>query len=1231
MAQKKAVQKKGDPTKPKPEKKKEQLPVPKATRMDSMFLLNNNKYIQKMLDEGYKFQGKNDNMTKGSVEEFYDYFKNELKFNIEHDIKSGDRKGKFSDYYKEMGKFVGSSDWIMGGGDDKGMPFHYIHPHIRPQYATDMWHKSKPAVFTFGYDDLAIAPWDTLTPEQQKERIKKYGDPNAKATLESKPSTTKPSTKTSETKTSTTKPKPTIPKPIIEEVKKKAVSQYGKIKDGKRIATSEEEYNKNAAKGTKNTIIPTGFKLDPKLHELKKFSKGGSLSGPGDGKKGDPISKLKATLNPKNWGVTDYTDKGNFNAAFSSAKKAGEKEFMWNNKRFNTRKDIDPIKYTGNNPNQKEYDKLLRKEYPEFYKTLNKGQNVGEIAFERMNDEHTNRAFIQKKSKNSKISVGEEPDAREFIGGLIAEAAHLKDSKLNRELKSFFSPYVWKSIYESKVLGDEKMYDTPGTMEYNTHRLFEPGIAIMAHGNLSPDDIKRIQKYLGVKEDGYFGEITYKALQDKYKDNKQIQEVKSTHQLYTNDKDENPISMGDYPFLAKMYLNELNKEVPLKSYDKFENRLLRTPEYTDNALLNTSAENMNPLLLQEALNKRGYELPKSTKNYDPWEAPENRRFDGVMGEETRAALLDYQSKNKQQVKMKDKKNISTTESSTPEYTPHITPKFNLGGVLQGIAPMVNIAAQAYNWGTQDLNNLEYNIPQMTQDRNPYMSHGGTMPGSKSFDGATHEEGGIPVDANGQKSNNPVAEVEHDEFMHKFSFIPNKGNYIFSKKLGTADIAEGIVDKYTKMKGYKNPNKDPLMKAAMEFELKNIADLNDTRKAFEEQAAQAEQGADQGLEQSVMRLGGILKKVGLSKYQNGGPINSNKPLTEEEIKWISKSVRGTDSSEKFSGKFPDNTIRGGSTDRIKNLTPEQTEQVKAYMQSTGTLTDILEGITPNIPMFNPKPKTSKLSMGGPMDDPNADPLAKGLNQSLRGRMPELPNLNSGIIPPVSTGAKPLILPQEYSGYTADPGIVGEGTKTNPNLMDSGLSGALRSAVMVGDAFSAMRKAEKESPVMADYSKVNANLDSLSADLTPAKNAAASAFNEGNQQIRDGSTSLQSYMTRRMGSSAQQAEVLSQIAAKEREMKNAIHQTKAGVGAQIAVDDANRKYQNRVDSLMNKAAKEAFVQRLGDNMLGMAKAMDEKEIANLTIEEGNKYMKAIGDRYEVFSDDSGKITGYRLKYK
>ena len=46
--------------------------------------------------------------------------------------------------------------------------------------------------------------------------------------------------------------------------------------------------------------------------------------------------KVKATLNPKNLGVTDYSEKGNFNVAYQSARKAAETEFMWNGKRYST-------------------------------------------------------------------------------------------------------------------------------------------------------------------------------------------------------------------------------------------------------------------------------------------------------------------------------------------------------------------------------------------------------------------------------------------------------------------------------------------------------------------------------------------------------------------------------------------------------------------------------------------------------------------------------------------------------------------------------------------------------------------------------------------------------------------------------------------------------------------------------------------------------------------------------
>ena len=392
-------------------------------------------------------------------------------------------------------------------------------------------------------------------------------------------------------------------------------------------------------------------------------------------------------LNPKNWGVTDYTNTGNFDSAFSTARKAGEKEFLYNGQRFNTRKDTDPIKYTGANPNQEEYDEVLRTQYPEFFKLLNRGQNVGNISFEggKSSNDEFNRAFIKKNpsllfSGNSKIAVGQNPySSQEFIGNLIAEAGHLKDNNLD---ESIFNPYTWKAAFDNFKFGETK-YSIPGTAEYNAHRLIEPGVAMVAYGNLSPNDIKRIQKNLGVKEDGYFGEKTYKALQDKYKDDEYIKEGISEHQYYTSDKDINPISMGDLPELSKRYLNKLNKEVPLKYYDRFKNHLIDA-SYTDNALLSTSGDNMNALLLQQALKKRGYDLPKSTIKHG--------KLDGIYGDETKKALLDYQAKNKPYTQK-----APLPGQSVP------TMDFAQGGMLPDLAAMAfggNLILEKYQEGGQ---------------------------------------------------------------------------------------------------------------------------------------------------------------------------------------------------------------------------------------------------------------------------------------------------------------------------------------------------------------------------------------------------------------------------------------------------------------------------------------------------------------------------------------------------
>lgn len=42
-------------------------------------------------------------------------------------------------------------------------------------------------------------------------------------------------------------------------------------------------------------------------------------------------------LNPKNWGVKDYSEHGNFANAYKEAKKSGEDEFMWQGQRYNTK------------------------------------------------------------------------------------------------------------------------------------------------------------------------------------------------------------------------------------------------------------------------------------------------------------------------------------------------------------------------------------------------------------------------------------------------------------------------------------------------------------------------------------------------------------------------------------------------------------------------------------------------------------------------------------------------------------------------------------------------------------------------------------------------------------------------------------------------------------------------------------------------------------------------------
>jgi len=48
------------------------------------------------------------------------------------------------------------------------------------------------------------------------------------------------------------------------------------------------------------------------------------------------VNKIKSAINPKNWGVTDYSNSKDFSNAYKSARESGEKEFMYNGKRYSS-------------------------------------------------------------------------------------------------------------------------------------------------------------------------------------------------------------------------------------------------------------------------------------------------------------------------------------------------------------------------------------------------------------------------------------------------------------------------------------------------------------------------------------------------------------------------------------------------------------------------------------------------------------------------------------------------------------------------------------------------------------------------------------------------------------------------------------------------------------------------------------------------------------------------------
>lgn len=345
--------------------------------------------------------------------------------------------------------------------------------------------------------------------------------------------------------------------------------------------------------GTSNSLL-SDF-ITAKMNSLNPKTNITQQNKPGKTKNSD-WDKLKAIINPKNWGVKDYTDRGGFNNAYASAKKAGEKEFMYNNKRFNTT-------YAGT-----------------------PRQEVGAYG--------VNGKPVHPMDLNNPAQVNLYPALGKYLPGHIS--ASILDNTRSVDYSSIGNQY--SGIDSAKNRGEKtfNVYGQDNLTFSNKAASLPTGYYDLAD-KYTPSDWNLFTNNCADNVCDAFGIPRNKYIETPSNALSKIKKKYPT--LDVTDR-----TYQDYLSLARKVLNDTKFNEPDNILKQSKNLvgIISSPD-----LKNTDAAKYITQALQLSLQRKGYDLLKSKGSYDgPRGAYDGEVFDGILGSETKQALLDYQTKNK---------------------------------------------------------------------------------------------------------------------------------------------------------------------------------------------------------------------------------------------------------------------------------------------------------------------------------------------------------------------------------------------------------------------------------------------------------------------------------------------------------------------------------------------------------------------------------------------------------
>lgn len=320
--------------------------------------------------------------------------------------------------------------------------------------------------------------------------------------------------------------------------------------------------------------------------------------------------KVKATLNPYNWGVDNYSKEKDFNSAYSKARASKKEEFMYKDKRYST--------------NMKNLE----------------GQRIT-----HRDDYKGNFLSYTASGGRRAESYGDNAmgDVYRYYGGLPLKSNELGISKY-KPTTAKDSSLRYISINNTQFLKDLDYYssiafDDIKRKEFNDKRFQEMK---KLNSKIIDEDYEKVVPFKTIKEG-----TTYTF---------------PTGSGTTGDKNSSR-AMGNM-FISKgkddrgnyiSYYDVFNKETgavtsetgegwatkPFEVYDRvykkqYQDGKTKTMYYTDDELskMESNKKDFDGLALQKELSNRGYKLPKSTTK--------EGIFDGIYGDETKNALIKYQ-------------------------------------------------------------------------------------------------------------------------------------------------------------------------------------------------------------------------------------------------------------------------------------------------------------------------------------------------------------------------------------------------------------------------------------------------------------------------------------------------------------------------------------------------------------------------------------------------------------